>query len=64
MSNKLEYTLMQRDGYCRGCDKLMQRNSEKAIKTYSIRNRGQHILLCKECVKDMYNLTQEEKQNG
>lgn len=49
----MEYSLMQRNGYCRGCDKEMVKDEDMAIKMYSHRNRGQHIILCDGCVNAM-----------
>lgn len=50
------YEKMQRDGFCRGCDKVLKRGEDLALKMYSPRNRGQSILLCDTCVWKMSNL--------
>lgn len=53
------YEVMQRDGYCRGCDAILRRNKDFAIKMYSHRNRGQNILLCSLCVTKAFNCVQD-----
>lgn len=40
---------MKRDGYCRLCDSLLQKEDKVAVKFYSHRNKGQSILLCIPC---------------
>lgn len=57
----MRYELIERDGFCRGCDKKMRRNIDVVVKFYSRRNRGQNIILCKECVEKMYNLVKGEE---
>lgn len=52
----MEYTLMQRDGFCRGCDKQLNAGTDKAVKFYSHRNRGQNIIICGDCVELMYEV--------
>jgi RNase P subunit RPR2 len=47
---------MKNDGFCRGCDKPLKRNEDMALKMYSHRNRGQHIILCPKCVEDAYRM--------
>jgi len=48
--------LMQRDGFCRSCDKELKRNVDPAIKFYSYRGRGMNILLCLDCVDKIHNI--------
>lgn len=55
----MHYETMSRDGFCRGCDTKMVRGQNKAIKFYSHRNRGQNIIICPECVKEMMDLVVE-----
>lgn len=47
--NVLERRQMERDAFCRACDKVIKRNTEEAIVWYSWRNKGQHILICLPC---------------
>ena len=63
MSDKFEYRLAKRTSYCRGCDKENVRDKDMVLYFYSWRNRGQNILLCPDCVKEMYDVikNQEEK---
>ena len=51
---------VERQAFCRACDKTLERNTEKVIAWYSFRNRGQHIYICTDCVTSMYNLIQED----
>lgn len=43
---------MQRKGFCRGCDKPLDKG-DTCFYTYSIRNRGQNIYVCFDCLNDM-----------
>ena len=61
--DKFEYRIAKQDSYCRSCDKLNKRNKDKVIYIYSLRNRGQNILLCEDCVKEMYETVAKEKTN-
>jgi len=47
--NVLERRQMERDAFCRACDKVIKRNTEEAIIWYSWRNKGQHIMICLPC---------------
>ena len=47
--------------YCRFCDKEIERNTEDVIYEYSYRNKGQHIFICKDCIKEAYNLVVESE---
>jgi len=58
----MNYRTLERSGYCRGCDKLIEKNTEKLISIYSHRNRGQHIYLCKDCVDKMVKLISDNKE--
>jgi len=55
------YEMMQRTGHCRGCDKMLVRGTDKAVKFYSFRNRGQNILICSACVAKMRELIMQDK---
>lgn len=52
--DKFEYRLAKRTSYCRVCDKENIREKDMVMYTYSLRNRGQNILICPECIKEMY----------
>ena len=52
----MEYRQSERICYCRGCDKEIKAKTEKIISIFSFRNRGQHIFLCADCVKEMNTL--------
>lgn len=56
----MRYALVERWAHCRGCDKELEPKVDFAVKFYSIRNRGQHILICKDCVVKMNELVQDE----
>jgi len=47
MSGFTLYTT-QRLACCRGCDKALPKGTE-VVYTYSLRSRGMHIYICKEC---------------
>jgi len=46
--------MLKRDCTCRGCDKGLQKDVDKAVFFCSHMNRGQHIMLCEECVSKMF----------
>lgn len=58
---KPEYRQAQRDANCRVCDKEVSRGTE-AVFWYSYRNRGQHIVICPNCVETLYNLLPKGEQ--
>ncbi len=58
----MEYRQVKREAFCRGCDRKLQRDVDWVVHTYSIRNRGQNILICKNCVYDMVNLIREQDE--
>lgn len=45
----------ERNAFCRGCDKTIEKGSD-VIYTYSSRNRGQQIYFCVECAKQIGKL--------
>lgn len=49
----MEYRQAMRTCHCRGCDKEIKPKTEKIIYMYSHRNRGQNIILCEDCVREM-----------
>lgn len=51
----MEVRRMGRKGFCRGCDKKLDKG-DLIFYTYTDRNRGQHIIFCWECVTKIYNL--------
>ena len=57
----IKYEVMQRNGYCRGCDIGLIKEKDKAIKFHTYRNTGQHILLCPECVCKMFSLVTQDQ---
>ena len=44
----MEIRKIERDGFCRGCDKLVSKG-DVIFYVYSSRNRGQSIIFCIEC---------------
>jgi uncharacterized protein YlaI len=50
-----EYRKSKCDSYCRICDRMNLKDEDMVIYSYSIRNRGQNILICPQCVKNMYS---------
>jgi hypothetical protein len=59
MFEEMQFRVAQRDCYCRGCDKQLKRNVDSGIFMYSMRNRGQNIMICVDCVKSMNTLVDE-----
>lgn len=53
--SKPEYRNAERDCFCRVCDRTIVKG-ESAVFWYSRRNRGQHILVCADCVETIYDL--------
>lgn len=56
LHGNMEHRYTERDAYCRGCDKKIERHSEKVTAMYSWRNRGQHIYLCDECISKAFGM--------
>lgn len=50
------YRLAQRDCHCRGCDKTLKRDVDSGVFMHSMRNRGQNIMLCNDCIEKVYGL--------
>lgn len=55
MNNPIEQRKIERPGFCRGCDKKLEKGTD-IIYTYSWRNRGQNIIFCMDCAGEIYNL--------
>ena len=43
------YRLAKANSHCRLCDRINKRGEDWVIYFYSIRSRGQNILLCPKC---------------
>ena len=59
-----EYRLAKRTSYCRCCDKENIKDKDVVFYFYSCRNSGQSILLCPECIKDMYTIIKNEEETN
>jgi hypothetical protein len=59
---KIEYRLAKQNSYCRACDKENSKDKDMVFYFYSIRNY-QDILICPECIKEMYNLINKVDKN-
>lgn len=57
----MEYRYTKRNCWCRGCDKKLIRDVDKAVFMYSSANRGQHIMLCEDCVGNMFSMVIKEQ---
>lgn len=55
MSDNFERRKIERQGFCRGCDKVLSKGDE-IIYTYSFRNRGQSIPICIPCGEQIAKL--------
>lgn len=62
--NVLERRQMERDAFCRACDKVIKRNTEEAIVWYSWRNKGQHIMICLPCSQTIGEMAEEFSDEG
>lgn len=51
-----QYRQLQRDGYCRICEEVIEQKKDWVISWYSTCNRGTHIHICPDCVKVLYGL--------
>lgn len=51
---------VERDAFCRACDKKLKRESDEAIIWYSFRNTGQNIIICLPCARHLGQLAREE----
>lgn len=60
--DNFEYRKIERTGFCRGCDKQLSIGT-MIFYTYSIRNRGQSIVFCEECIDELVEFRKENK-NG
>ena len=49
-SNVLFYEEMKREGYCRLCDRILEKNTEKVIKFRTFRGHGDPIIICLGCI--------------
>lgn len=61
----MEIRFSKHDSFCRGCDKEISKGT-KIFYTYSIRNRGQNIIFCMDCLNLMNDFWLKEfytKQN-
>jgi len=52
----MELRKTKHNASCRGCDRNIAPNTEDIIYMYSMRNRGQNIFLCAECIKDAHDM--------
>ncbi len=59
----IERRLTKRKAWCRGCNKEMPIVTE-IIYTYSSINRGQNILFCLDCAKEIGELANAETQDN
>jgi len=58
----MNYRTLERDAFCRCCDKIIKKNDEVVITMWSCRNRGQYIFLCVNCISEMTELIALDKQ--
>lgn len=61
--SKPEYRKAERDAFCRVCDKTIHKG-EHAVFWYSWRNRGQNIMVCPDCVENLFDLLPKENSEG
>jgi len=51
-----QYRQLQRDGYCRICEEVIEQKKDWVVSWYSTCNRGTHIHICPKCVRELYEL--------
>lgn len=56
----MERRKVERQGFCRGCDKTLNKGDE-IVYTHSHRNRGQNILFCIDCAEKIGGLANERR---
>lgn len=52
----MEKRIAKGNACCRGCDVMLRKGKDELIYTYSPRNRGQNILFCLDCAKEIGKL--------
>lgn len=55
----MEIRPIQRNGWCRGCDKKLVKDKDIIFHTYSSCNQGMNIIFCMDCL-DKIALLKEE----
>lgn len=58
---KFEIRKSKQNSYCRCCDKEMIKDKDTIVYMYSIRNRGQNIILCLDCIEEISAAAKEGK---
>lgn len=56
--NNIQLRPIQRKGFCRGCDERLEVGTY-IVYTYSHRNRGQNIVFCMDCAKEIGKLAEK-----
>lgn len=56
MTTEVVYRQLERDGYCRICEEIIERKKDWVVSWYSSCNRGTHIHICPKCVREIYEL--------
>jgi len=56
MSREPTYRQLERDGYCRVCEEVIERKKDWVVSWYSTCNQGTHIHICNKCVRSLYEL--------
>lgn len=56
-----EKRLAKQNSFCRGCDEQQIKGEDEIIYTYSFRNRGQSIIFCMKCAKEIGELSKSEE---
>ena len=54
----MELRRMERNGFCRDCDKALEKG-HLVFYTHSRRNRGQHIFLCERCIQQVVKMYED-----
>lgn len=57
------FTTLQQNGTCKMCSKTIPKRSERVIRLETTYRSCSLIILCVDCVRTIYNLTQEENEN-
>lgn len=55
MDKNYEIREMKQKGYCRVCNKEIERKSEKVVTFYNEVRQGGYDYICLDCIKQIYN---------
>ena len=54
--HQIDYRVLERDGICSICGKLIVKGEEKVFRFYPYTSANNYINICKDCVKQLNNI--------